>query len=317
MAQLDPDTLLLLGDIAYPDGSPQDFAAYFDPDWSRFADIWMPVPGNHEFRIPRAGGYREYFALPSGRLYSSRRVGAWLVIGLNSETPWSRAQLSWLRDELAAHDGTPTLVMWHRARYSSGPHGDEPDTDKLWDVVKVDADVRLVLWGHDHNYERMSVPVAGHRLPAMVVGTGGGTLRDTPQMISRSWREFYVDHVTGVLDLRLRPDSFSWAFVRTDGVTLDEGTQELTAPRAQVLVKRVDNASRLRVNVNPNQGSGYWRFAVQRKRADGSWATKDTYRTRGTSHTRTLDLRAGTYRIRVKPKFGYRGVRSRSVVLKR
>lgn len=317
VARLDPELLLLLGDVAYPNGSTEDFARYFDPDWSRFSGIWMPVPGNHEYRTPRAGGYREYFDVPTGPLYSSRRVGAWQVIGLNSETPWSRAQLSWLRDTLEAHDGEPTLVMWHRARFSSGEHGDEPDTDRLWDLIKVDADVRLVLWGHDHDYERMSVPVAGHDLPAMVVGTGGGTLRETPSLPTRPWRDFYVDQTTGVLDLRLRPTSFSWAFVTADGVTLDQGTRALTAPRAQVSVKRVSSASKLYVNVNPNQGPRYWRFTVQRQRADGTWARQGTYRTRGASETRTLDLRRGTYRVRVKPKFGYLGVRSGSVVLKR
>ncbi len=317
VAQLDPDALLLIGDIAYPDGAPRDFSAYFDPDWSRFTDIWMPVPGNHEFRIPWAAGYREYFGIPSGPLYSSRRIGTWLVVGLNSERARSAKQLGWLRDTLAAHDGTPTLVMWHRARYSSGQHGDEPGTDALWDVVKVDPDVRLVLWGHDHDYERMSVPVAGHRLPAMVVGTGGGTLRDTPPLVTRSWRDRFIDHTTGVLDLRLDPGSFSWAFVTADGATLDDGTWELVTPRAQVLVKSVDDGSKLRVNVNPNQGSRNWRFDVQRRRADATWVTRSTHRTRGAAETRTLDLPAGTYRVRVHPKFGYRGARSRAVVLQR
>lgn len=317
VAALDPEHLLLLGDIAYPNGSAADFASYFDPDWSRFSDIWMPVPGNHEFRIPRAAGYREYFGRPSGRLVSTRRVDAWRVIGLNSETPHSRGQLTWLRETLAAHDGEPTLVMWHQPRYSSGEHGDTADMDALWDTVKVDADVRLVLWGHDHDFERMSVPVAGEAVPAMVVGTGGGTLRKTPALIDRSWRDFYVDQTTGVLDLRLRPTSFSWAFVTAAGDVLDSGTNELTARRAQVRVKRVSGADKLRINVNPNQGSGFWRFTVQRKRADGTWATKNTYRTRGSAHTRTLNLRQGRYRVRVHAKFGFSGVRSRAATLQR
>lgn len=318
VARLDPDALLLLGDIAYESGSAEEFAQHFAPQWSRFSGIWVPIPGNHEYRTPGVAGYREFFGVGAGPLYTTAKVGAWRVIGLDSQTPSSQAQLTWLRATLAAHDGEPTLVMWHRARFSSGQHGDQPDTDALWNAVKGDLDVRLVLWGHDHDYERMSVPVSGRgALTSMVVGTGGGELRPTPSMPARSWREYYVDNTTGVLDLRLGSTSFSWAFVAADGTTLDSGSELLLPTHAQVKVRAASSGSKLRVNVNPNQGARYWRFTVQRERADGTWVAKKTYRTRGASETRTIDLRRGTYRVWVRPKFGYGGVTSREVVLTR
>lgn len=229
VAGLTPDKLLLLGDVAYNNGSTSDFADYFAPDWSRFSDVWMPVPGNHEYRTPDTSGYRTFFHIPSGPLYSTAQVGAWRVIGLDSDSPASpRDQLAWLRATLAATDGHPTLVMWHRARYSSGMHGDQTDTAVFWDAIKDDPDVQLVLWGHDHDYERMQVPVAGRApITAMVVGTGGGELRATPTMIARPWREYYIDHTTGVLDLHLGADSFTWSFINVDGRTLDSGSQAL------------------------------------------------------------------------------------------
>jgi hypothetical protein len=327
---LDPESLLLLGDIAYPSGSTEDFDRWFAPNWARFSGIWMPVPGNHEYRTDGVAGYRSFFDVPTGPLYSTAQVGAWRVIGLDSETPTSAAQLDWLRSTLAAHDGEPTLVMWHRPRYSSGQHGDQGDMDALWDVVAADPDVQLALWGHDHDYERMAVPVAGRTpLTAMVVGTGGGELRSTPVLRTRSWREFYVDGTTGALDLRLGATSFSWSFIDVDGRTLDSGSEAIAQPiaqlppitqpqpRASVKVRAVKSRSKLRINVNPNRGSRYWTFKVQRKRADGTWAGKGAYRTRRAAETRTINLPKGTYRVRVRPKFGHLGTVSTSVTLRR
>lgn len=227
VAGFDPRVVLLLGDIAYPSGRAVDFAKYFTPDWERFSSRWLAVPGNHEYRTRNAAGYRDYFG-ESGPLYWSQRVGKWLVIGLDSEKESSAAQIKWLKSTLRSNNGVPTLVAWHRPRYSSGEHGDQADIAPLWKVVSADPDVRLVLNGHDHNYERMSVPVPGRApLTVMVVGTGGGELRATPELRPRSWRKFYVDNIYGALDLRLKAKSFSWTFVDTAGDVLDSGSQNL------------------------------------------------------------------------------------------
>lgn len=227
VAELAPDRLLLLGDIAYPNGSRANFENYFEPDWQRFSGIWMTLPGNHEYRTSGVAGYRAQFGV-TGPLYWSTAVGAWRVIGLDSEQPRSQNQLRWLRRTLADNDGVPTVVAWHRARYSSGEHGDQRDTDALWKVVSVDPDVKVVLWGHDHDYERMSVPVAGRKnLVTMVVGTGGGELRATPEMKPRPWRKFYADQVLGALSLRLGSKRFSWSFVTAQGQVLDSGSRAL------------------------------------------------------------------------------------------
>ncbi len=76
-------------------------------------------------------------------------------------------------------------------------------------------------------------------------------------------------------------------------------------------------ASVIHVNVNPNKGRGYWKFRVERKKADGTWASKGTYRTVGSKETRTLNFKKGVYRVVVLPKYGYRGSTSAQVTLKR
>lgn len=89
-------------------------------------------------------------------------------------------------------------------------------------------------------------------------------------------------------------------------------------PTARVKIKAVSARSRLRVDVNPNMGSKYWTFQIQRKNADGSWKALKTYRTWGSTEKRTLNLRKGTYRVWVNPKFGHQGVMSANeVTLKR
>jgi 3',5'-cyclic AMP phosphodiesterase CpdA len=224
--ELAPERVLLAGDIAYPSGTIAQLRELFDPSWGQFRATWLPVPGNHEYRTARAAGYREYFD-ESGGLYWSRKVGSWRVIGLDSEKVASATQRTWLKATLKKHNGKPTLVMWHRPRFSRGEHSDQADTAGLYDLVRRDKDVKLLIWGHDHDYERMSIPVAGRSTPlsAFVVGTGGAEQRSGTTNDGRTWSEVFNNTQYGVLDLRLDTRGFSWAFVTITGQTLDSGTQ--------------------------------------------------------------------------------------------
>jgi hypothetical protein len=76
--------------------------------------------------------------------------------------------------------------------------------------------------------------------------------------------------------------------------------------------------SKLVVDVDPDKGRGFWVFQVQGLRADGSWRTlARKYRTLGGRETRTVDLGVGTFRVRVKAKYGYQGAVSTPVTLAR
>ncbi len=92
---------------------------------------------------------------------------------------------------------------------------------------------------------------------------------------------------------------------------------EVPMPPMGVAVATASYRSKLYVNVNPNQGSGYYTFKVQKKRADGTWYRVGTYRTYGTGETRTLDLSRGTYRVVVYSKYGYAQTTSKAVFLSR
>lgn len=70
----------------------------------------------------------------------------------------------------------------------------------------------------------------------------------------------------------------------------------------------------LLVDVDPNKGSGYWTFRLQR-RMSGAWRTVGTYRTRGASETRVLALDPGRYRVIVAAKHGWSRATSAAVAV--
>jgi hypothetical protein len=73
----------------------------------------------------------------------------------------------------------------------------------------------------------------------------------------------------------------------------------------------------MHVNVNPNKGRGFWTFRIQKQRADGSWRDLGLYRTNTRKEVRKVNLPRGTYRVVVRPKYGFAGTTSSSVVLRR
>jgi hypothetical protein len=147
------------------------------------------------------------------------------------------------------------------------------------------------------------------RLDGTTVATG------TPSFMGAvSGRAHCSQFGTGVHQLTVFADGRP---VPTTAATTLE-CQATATPSVAVSVKSVSRGNKVHVNVNPNKGSGYWSFKVQRQRSDGSWRTlAPTYRTRGKGETRTLNFGKGVYRVEVKPKFGYLGTTSASIVLTR
>src|SRR5881296_1451305 len=60
-----PGTVMAVGDLAYPDGSPENFACY-DKTWGRVKSRTRPAPGNHEFHSKGAAYYFDYFGKAAG-----------------------------------------------------------------------------------------------------------------------------------------------------------------------------------------------------------------------------------------------------------
>jgi hypothetical protein len=177
--------------------------------------------GNHEYGTVGAAGYFDYFRSAGGsrsRGYYSQDIGSWHVVTLNSERDLNPtgAQLTWLKNDLAAHPNTCTMAVLHKPRFSSGLHGSNNEMRPFIDAL-VAARAELVLTGHDHHYERFAPQLGSGAASSagvvqLVVGTGGRSLYPTrsiaPNSVIRSSAGFGWLRLTlrpGVADLRFVP----------------------------------------------------------------------------------------------------------------
>ena len=257
-------TVMAVGDNAYQFGSPLDYAGCYHPTWGRHRDRTRPATGNHEYLTPGAAGYFGYFGLraapPHG--YYSYDLGRWHVVVINS-TPqvylcWPPeanefppgfpslpvpetldpaagracagdvAQQLWLAADLAAHRGTRcTVAYFHHPRYSSGPHGNHYQMQRIWDILYANG-VDVVVSGHDHLYERFAPQdPTGNADPArgirqFTVGTGGAEFYDVATRQPNS--EVLINTEHGVLVLSLANKEYGWAFVAVDRSVKDSGS---------------------------------------------------------------------------------------------
>jgi len=225
------------GDNAYADGSRVDYSACYAPTWGRVRDrTILPAPGNHDWDTKGAQGYLDYFgpvAAPNGVTWYSRDLGAWHVVVLDSECEKvggcgaNSPQGRWLTQDLASSTAHCTLAIWHKPRFSSGEHGNDPDVGPFWEALH-QAGAELVINGHDHDYERFAPmdPSGNEQRPAgireIVVGTGGGDLRQFTHEARNS--EFRQAGAWGVLRLTLHPANYDWEFLPADGQVADSGS---------------------------------------------------------------------------------------------
>jgi hypothetical protein len=237
MAAIKPDSVWLLGDIQYPNGSLADFRGSFGPAFSRLASRWRPSPGNHEYFTPGAAGYYDFFgkqAGPDRRGYYSFNLGRWHVVSLNSNCDVvdacsaDSAQVKWLRADLKKNARYCTAAFWHHPLYSSGlEHGNDPMTRPLWQILERHR-AELVLTGHDHDFEAfprqdaLGVRDRSRGIAEFVVGTGGKSQYPFGPVQPNS----LVRHanVFGFMALRLKRGAFTWRFVNDQGESLSTGS---------------------------------------------------------------------------------------------
>jgi acid phosphatase type 7 len=234
-----PGTVFAAGDLAYPDGSDDDFRNCYGPTWGRFKDRTRPAPGNHEYRSDGASGYVRYFGSAAGdprRGYYSYDLGAWHIIALNSECAEVAGcdalsqQGQWLRQDLAQHPKTCTLAYFHKPLFSSGKaHGGDPLMKPLW-LALYQAHADIVINGHDHDYERFAPQDPegnldpNHGIREFVVGSGGKNSHRVMAAAEPNSEARNAD-TFGVLKLTLHSRTYDWVFVPEAGKSFtDSGT---------------------------------------------------------------------------------------------
>jgi acid phosphatase type 7 len=265
-----PTAIAMLGDYQYPYGTCAQLVRDFDrTGWGALMPRFITTAGpTHDYTSTpsSATDYSRHMegrcpGQRSGRTLSARRwhrtiqpfaphyvdLGAWTVVSMPSgqwrssyanaySARYAGARLTrWLTRTLAAarSRGDHVVVMEHEPYWSSGSeeHGSsEGDAQRPWIDALDRYDVRLVLAGHQHNYERFYPQLAnGARNDAtgtqqFQVSTGGIELRrftwTAPNSAVRNSTTF------GWLRLVLHPDgSYTWGFVPTQGSFTDSGSR--------------------------------------------------------------------------------------------
>ncbi len=217
------------GDLAYPTGSARQFRDCYGPTWGRFRSRTSPAVGNHEYETAGARGYFDYFGSSAGargKGWYAYDLGTWRIYVLNSNCAIVRcgpdsAQGRWLRADLAAHPRACVAAIWHHPLFSSGEHGSNARSRRLWAPLAA-AGADLVLSGHDHDYERFAPQtVDGDPSPdgirEFVVGTGGAPLREFGRVAANSVARSAAAH--GVVKLTLGTGGYTWTFVPVRGKT--------------------------------------------------------------------------------------------------
>jgi hypothetical protein len=197
-AQLNAQTVqfgLHVGDVIYPGGE----AHYYDPRYFtpyapflRHTPLWAAI-GNHDEITPSS--FLAAWYLPTNPVNGSERFysfdyGDVHCVALDTTEPFTTAILNWLRSDLDATTRQWKIVYFHHTMYSCGDyHGSSSSLISTLAPIFEQHGVDLVLYGHDHHYERSfpmrnGQPVSTEQDPDYVLpgapmyiisGTGGGT----------------------------------------------------------------------------------------------------------------------------------------------
>ncbi|MGK0205216.1 MAG: hypothetical protein ACI9S9_004304 [Planctomycetota bacterium] len=266
--QQEQDALFVIGTGDYPaDGSKYALwrKQFFEPARNLLASkpMW-PAIGNHEMTRrhddltrPEASRYFSLFELPGNeRWYRvDYHLMTLLVLDSNSRLSPEHEQYQWLRQQLRTERKRFTLVAFHHAPFSSGPHAAiHPDaTPKEWPLDEGRRflvplfemyGVDVVLNGHDHLYERSEKD----GIPYIVTGGGGAPLykiNSAPnpyQLVAKSTNHY--------VRLDVSKDGIDLNAIDTIGTVIDSAR---FVPKKDNLIRRAHHVGK-RVQMNFTTG---------------------------------------------------------------
>ena len=188
-----PDLVLQVGDIAYEEGTYDQFKAnFFDYYFTllRRTPFFM-VPGNHEYYTNNAAPFLSLTSNPAETVppidrnkYFSFDWGDAHFIGLDSnlmgDNTSQKRMLQWLDADLAQTQAPWKIVYFHHLPFPISQHVGDPLCQAMHDFampILEQHGVQLVFDGHEHSYMRTKPMRGGAPVtsgPAVVVVTTGG-----------------------------------------------------------------------------------------------------------------------------------------------
>jgi predicted phosphodiesterase len=212
------DAFVICGDLVYPEGdSALTRRSVIEPYAPVLKDAKLvPALGNHD--VQSGEGMDIFRQLGRDSAWYVEKVGPMRIIVLDSNRVGNARQMAWLRRVLAEEQprGTWTIAAMHHPAYSAGHHGSDRDVQRRWVPLFEQAGIKLVVAGHDHDYQR-SKELDGI---TYIVSGGGAKLRDGGR---ESFTAVSVK-VLHYLDLFVYEDRLEGRAVRHDGGVVDEFT---------------------------------------------------------------------------------------------
>ena len=205
------DYLVTLGDNDYRRAPPPSAPTGASFGWAEGAGLEVAgVLGNHDVVVDRGRYQYETLNMP-GRYYR-RTVGGVELYLLDSNSIDPR-QTSWLRRSLARSRAGWKIAVLHHPPFNCGTHGPNGQVFARGVPLFERYRVRLVLSGHDHNYQRFA-PRRGVRY---VVHGGGNPTTSTRSGGAGGHRQRAARVEQGFLYLVVRGDRLDGYAVRRQG----------------------------------------------------------------------------------------------------
>ncbi|MFQ5599765.1 MAG: metallophosphoesterase, partial [Candidatus Krumholzibacteriia bacterium] len=234
-----PDFAIHVGDIVYPNGERQLYdERYFRPyaPLLRSTPVWAAL-GNHDGDVQ---AFEDFWYLPTNsvdgsELFYSFDYGDVHFTVLNTNASLTNRVLDWLEADLGNSTSPWKVVFFHHPVYSCGvQHGSSggkiATLGPIFDAHQVD----LVLYGHDHHFERtypmrndsaadawMDPDYVNPSGTIYVVSGGGGGERGVVGNCAHTARALAMEHFVRV---RIDENLLTLEAIDTSGRTADQMT---------------------------------------------------------------------------------------------
>lgn len=184
------DFLVHTGDaFDWVDNEDQVFARWLDPIGKSLgaSKAMMFARGNHELRGQFARSLSDYLLASGEKYYRTRDAGPVhfyvfdtgedkpdstnVYSRLNRVEPYLAEQLAWFKNEASSNARAKSapfrVALMHQPLWGSMPNGSAE-----WQQAANDANIDLVIEGHDHTFSRTDAGTAGAKHTTVVVGQG-------------------------------------------------------------------------------------------------------------------------------------------------